>query len=123
MKKFLLYLLFFISIFVIVLRVSSQNIHRVFNIKERAGVRIETTPKSQVLINGKVVGNSPFEDENMTEGEYLVSLIAESPDASATASWKGYVKLNPGTMTVLNRELANPTTSSGETITLEEGNG
>lgn len=124
MKKFFLYLLLFISIFVILLRFASHNINRVFNIKERAGLRIETTPKSIVTINGTEAGKTPFLDEDLLEGEYLITLRPESMDASSSAVWKGYVKLNPGTLTVVNRELADfSTSSSGEVITLEQGSG
>lgn len=51
-------------------------------------------------------------------GEQLITLKTDS------VTWQGYVKLNPGTLTVVNRDLE-PTeaSSAGEVITLEKGTG
>lgn len=95
----------------------------------RAGIKIDSNPKTKVYINGQEVGLSPFQDENLKEGEYLVELreveatAAASPSASIRG-WKGYVALNTGTLSVVNREIGdNLTNSSGEVITLESGSG
>ena len=67
----------------------------------------------------------PYQNENLTEGEYLITLQPEDDSTqSAKASWQGYAKLNTGTLTVVNREMEDTlAASSGETISLEKGKG
>lgn len=124
MRKTLLLILFFLSLVALFLRFATAPLVEVLGLKERAGVRIEANQKSEVSINNKVVGETPYQDENLTEGEYLIALKRKDASSSAESSWQGYVKLNGGTLSVVNRELApNPSNASGETITLEKGKG
>lgn len=92
-------------------------------LEPHAGLRITSNLKAKVFINEKQMGNTPYQDENLIEGEYLVKLLGDEATSSAK-SWQGYVKLNGGTWSLVNRELGDsPTVSSGEVITLENGNG
>jgi hypothetical protein len=77
-----------------------------------------------VLINGQEVGETPYTDSNLQEGELLVDLKSMEESSISAKPWQGYVKLNPGTLTVINRNMeASAQTSSGEVITLESGKG
>lgn len=123
MRKVLLILLVFLSIIGIILQFGARPLEKLLGVQARSGLRLEGSQKAKVFLNEKEVGVTPFQDENLTEGEYLVTLKAES-EATSSAQWSGYVKLNAGTLTVVNRELANQKQSqAGETITLEKGKG
>lgn len=126
MRKFTISLLLFLSLIGILLYFGYPILVQRLGLQGRAGLKIDSNPKSKVLVNNKDVGFTPYQDENLTEGEYLVTL--ESQDASASGqlknAWQGYVRLNTGTLSVVNRDLSDSSTSSsGEIIVLEEGEG
>lgn len=127
MRKVLLFLVVFISVLALILRFGYQPLTEILGIKSRAGIRIEANKKAEVFLNDKKLGETPLQDENLTEGEYLLKLspLPEGNEASSSAlPWKGYVRLNGGTLTVVNRDLAqNPNEVSGDVITLEPGSG
>lgn len=123
MRKVLLIILVFIGIIGIIFQFGAKPLERVLGVQARSGLRVESTLKSRILVDGKEVGTTPFQDENLIEGEYMVELHPEN-DSTSSASWKGYVKLNAGTLTVVNRELgAENKSQTGEVITLEKGKG
>ena len=71
-----------------------------------------------MYIDGLSVGKTPYEDKELSKGEY--GLKVESEDKV----WQGKVTLNSGTLTIVNRELSNhPTSSAGEVLSLEKGRG
>ena len=120
MRKILLIILAFLSVVALVVRFGSTPLIQFLGTNQRAGLRIEANKKSEVFINGHSVGETPFQDENLKGEEYLVALN-EIESSESGISWQGYVKLNNGTLSVINRELtATPVTSSGETITLKK---
>lgn len=125
MKKVILFILVFLSVLAIIIKFSYKPLSELLKFEQRAGLRVEASKKSKILINNKEVGETPFQDENLIEGEYLIDLQPLSDaTAAATVSWQGHVKLNGGTLTVVNRELeAKQSASSGEVITLEKGSG
>lgn len=91
-----------------------------FNVtKEKAGVRVLSVPSEAIVfINNKEVGKTPYQDEELSDGEYLVKIQA------GDGVWQGSVKLVAGTLTVVNRDLAKDTTSSaGEVLLLKKGKG
>ncbi len=122
MRKFLVIILSFLSVVALVIRFGAGPLIDFLGTNQRAGLRIEATQKSEVYINNQLVGETPFQDENLREMEYLIAL--KSADASAsgsTSAWQGYVKLNNGTLSVVNREMAaTPVLSSGEIIMLKK---
>lgn len=123
MRKVILLTLVCISLVVITLRFGSAFFIKTLGLTPKAGLRVESNIKAKVFINQKEVGNSPYQDENLAEGEYLVSLKSDEATTSAKM-WQGYVKLNAGTLSVINRELGDsPALSTGEVITLEKGKG
>ncbi len=118
MKKALFLILVFLSLIILSLRFASPFLVKFLKLQPRAGVRVEASPKARVILDGKELGETPFQDEGLTAGEYLIQL------KSGSGSWQGYVKLISGTLSVVNRDLAQtPASSSGEIITLEKGNG
>ena len=122
MRKVLVIILVFLSIILLVLRFGSKPLMEALGIKERAGIRIEANQKAKVLINDVEVGETPFQNEDLEVGEYHIALKSEATE-SATL-WTGFVELNTGTLTVVNRDLAKEISdSSGEVITLERGVG
>lgn len=119
MKKILLLILIFICLVILAFRFTNLSLNALLGVKEKAGIRVLSSPPgAQVLINGKVVGETPFEDSELTELSYEIKLVSER------GSWQGKVRLNPGTLTVINRDLSpDSATSSGEILSLEKGHG
>lgn len=124
MRKFFFFLLTFLSIVSVAIRFGVNPMIKNLGFAERAGLRVDSTVLSKVFIDSKEVGTTPFQDESLNVGEYLIRLEPQVSESSKHLSWQGYVKLNGGTLSVVNRQLAkNITSSSGEVITLEKGNG
>lgn len=118
MKKTVVYILVIISILVLILRFSSLIVD-VLGIKQRSGVSITTSPAdATVYLNNREVGKTPHEVKDLEVGEYIVRLEKDQD------LWQGSVRLNSGTVTIVNRDLANDQPSSaGEVLTLTKGQG
>ncbi|MBI4067751.1 PEGA domain-containing protein [Candidatus Gottesmanbacteria bacterium] len=83
------------------------------------GLRVVSTPTASVFLAEKLLGRTPYEDK-LKSGEYIVKLIPEGNNNSAT-TWQGKVTLNPGVLTFVNRELGSTDlNSAGEILTLEK---
>lgn len=125
MRKVIVIILVFLSLVSLVIRFGAKPLGQVLGARDRAGIRIEASKKSKVFINDKELGTTPYQDEGLASGSYLISL--KSPDegtSSAKIFWQGYAKLNSGTLTVVNRDIADlQNGSSGEIISLEKGDG
>lgn len=123
MRKIIIALLIFLGIIGILLRYGYPILVERLGLQGRAGIKIDSNPKTSVYINGQKVAQTPFQDENLKEGEYLVELKVDEASSSAQG-WKGYVGLNAGTLSVVNREIGeSQVNSSGEVITLASGSG
>lgn len=118
MKKSVVYILIVASVLVLVLRFSSLIVD-VLGIKQKAGISIISTPyDATVFLNDQEVGKTPYEVKDLAVGEYIVRLEKDQ------AVWQGSVKLNGGTVTIVNRDLAkDQPSSSGEILTLTKGKG
>lgn len=117
-KKGIFISLVILASLLIGLRFAYQPLTTMLNLQPKAGVRIQSTPSAEVLINGQSVGRTPYQQEDLIEGEHLVQLKTDKAD------WQGYVQLSPGTLTVVNREISEKeATSSGEIIALSRGKG
>ncbi len=124
MRKVFIIILIFLSVIAIVIRYGSKPFGQALGLIARSGLRVEASQPAKVLLNNKEVGVTPFQSDEFTEGEYLLSLLPSQDNPPSNFSWQGYVRLNGGTLTVVNRDLAqNTATSSGEMITLEKGQG
>ena len=120
-KKLLSYLfllLVVISIFSLIIKFGTQPIYSLLGHQTKAGLKITSVPEAGVFINQESVGKTPYLNGDLLAGEYQVRL------ESGNMSWQGSVKLNNGTETILNRELAESlASSSGEVLHLYEGKG
>ena len=119
MKKAIIWILVLLSVVVLLVRYSSKLGEVVFGIKQKSGLSVVSVPQeAAVFLDGKEVGKTPYEDKNLEVRGYDVKLEKEE------ASWQGKVKLTPGTVTIINRDLARDiASSSGEILTLERGRG
>lgn len=94
-------------------------IERGLNLGQRAGVRVESSAQAQVFLDGQMLGQSPFQSDDLKPGIGLLELKAEGGKG-----WAGYVEFGEGTVTVVNRDLAETSgKSSGEVVSLERGSG
>ncbi len=118
-KKILVWILVLVSIAAIILRYSNKITEMVFGVKQKSGISILSTPtEALVFLDNQEVGKTPFENKNLEDKEYLIKLDKEG------ASWQGKVKLKGGTVTIINRDLAQQeASSSGEILTLDKGRG
>lgn len=124
MRKTVLFFLGGLSFLAIVLRFGTNPLIKALNLEAKAGIQVESNIKAKLILNDKDMGFTPFKDENLKEGKYLVSLKDPESSNSADYLWQGHVDLNSGTLTVVNREIAGSSlTSSGEVINLKGGNG
>ncbi len=120
MRKVVWTVIFFIALCLIFIQYGYQSLVDSLGLRPRAGLWVESVGQAQILLNGKDLGQTPLKNTDLKEGEYQLDL----KESSASAFWKGAVKLNGGTLTVVNRELnTDPAKSSGEIITLEKGSG
>lgn len=119
MKKIIWLVLIFLSVFFLSLRFLGPLILSQFNLQAKAGIRVMSTPENAtVFLDGTERGKTPFEETSLNPGEYLVKLN------QGETSWQGRVRLNSGTLSVVNRELSKELiSSSGEILTLESGQG
>lgn len=119
MKKTILLILIILSILGVSLHFWGSALFALITTPNKAGIRVLSTPADAlVFIDQTQVGKTPFQDENLQQREYTIKIT------SGDLIWQGKVRLNAGTLTVINRELSKDTTSaSGETLTLEKGQG
>lgn len=119
MKKILVWILVLISLAAILIRYSNKLTEVIFGKSVTSGISIQSSPsQATVFLDTKEVGQTPFEDKNLEYKEYLIKLEKEG------ASWQGRVKLKPGTITIINRDLATEeASSSGEILILDKGRG
>jgi len=84
-----------------------------------AGLRVETLPQSQIFLNEKNLGQTPFEGEKILPGEYLLRLLPE--ETASFSAWERKIKLNPRLLTYVNYLFgATEKDSAGEILTLEK---
>lgn len=123
MRKILLPILVFLSVISIFLQLGSEYIKNVLGQGSKAGIRVESSISSRVFLNNEDKGEAPFQDDNLAPGDYLISLHSNEATVSAPL-WEGYAQLNEGTLTIVIRDLADKKeSSSGEIISLEQGQG
>lgn len=123
MRKVLLPILVFLSVISIFLQLGSGYIKNALGQGSKAGVRVETNTRAQVFLNNESKGEAPYQDDNLAPGDYLITLRSNEATESSPL-WEGYAQLNEGTLTIVIRDIADKKeTSSGEIISLEDGEG
>lgn len=81
-----------------------------------AALQVTSTPEASVFLDGKHLGKTPFFSDQLRAGEYTIKITATE------ATYIDKIILREGTLTVLNRDLANNfLAQSGETLWLEPG--
>ena len=81
-----------------------------------AALQVTSMPEASVFLDGKHLGKTPFYSDQITAGEYTVKVSASE------ANYVDIITLIPGTLTVINRDLANNSLAqSGENLWLEPG--
>lgn len=119
MKKILVWFLIITSLAALLLRFGNKWTEILFGIKQVSGLSVLSQPQeAMVFLDGQEVGKTPYEDKNLKVKDYIVRIEKDK------ASWEGKVKLAPGTVTVVNRDIATDSASSaGEILTLDKGKG
>lgn len=118
MRRTIFLILVFISLVLLFVRFAIKPITSYLGFNAKSGIKVTSQPTSQLYLNDKAVGSTPYIDENLKPGEYLVRVSA------GNANWMGKVRLGQGTLSVVNRELAEISSSaSGEILTLISGAG
>lgn len=114
MKKRLSLFSFFLSAVIL----GGCNLQLPLGQKALSALSVSSVPQAEIFLNGESRGQTPFYAEDLTSGDYTLRLSANGQD------WSNKVKLNPGVLTVVNRELTpGEASQSGEIITLEKGQG
>lgn len=89
-----------------------------FLTEAKVGLQITSQPTTVVYLNDQKVGSTPYNSFDLKPGEFSIKL------ASGSANWSGQVKLNPGTISVVNRVFeSDEGEASGEVLTMEKGSG
>ncbi len=118
LRKFFFWALIFLSFLILLVWVGSQISQKFFGLAPNGGIKITSIPSAAVFINDNQVGQTPYQNEQMDPGEYKLKI------ANGSIQWQGQVKIVKGTLTVVNRELAETiASSSGEVLTLNPGKG
>lgn len=84
---------------------------------KKAGIQVTSHPDSNVTINGKSVGKTPYYVENTDPGNASIQMTA----VDSGQSWEGKVNLVSGTLTTIHREFgATPDKSHSYTLSFEK---
>lgn len=86
-----------------------------------ASLRIDSFPVSNVFLNDKSVGKTPYFVENQPAGEYKLKLIPSGGVSGTFINWETKIKLIDGALTYVNRTLGrNDDFSGGQILSLEK---
>lgn len=87
--------------------------------RKKAALSVNTSPRATVFLDGEHLGSSPYYNESLKAGEFVLKIVPESTGQALTP-WEGRVSLSPGILTVVNRELGlTQDDSSGEILSFE----
>lgn len=93
---------------------------RPFFFKKNAGLEVNCQPAATIFLDGKHLGQTPFKEDNLQTGDYLLKL---TPTIEGLSVWEKTVSLNSGSTTVINCQLAVSEEQTSSTIlTLESLN-
>lgn len=86
---------------------------------KKGALSVTTTPKATIFLDGEHLGSTPYFNEKLKSGEYVLKIVPESTGQALTP-WEGRVNLSPNILTVVNRELGlTQDESSGEILSFE----
>lgn len=110
------YLLFLLSLFLL----SGCNF---LTPKKPAALKINTVPQSTVFVDGKHMGTTPFESQDLEPGEITLKLVPEEQGSDSSIPFEGLVELTSGVITVVNHEFASEDLpAQGEILTMQPNN-
>ena len=90
-----------------------------FNNTKKGGLEVISTPKATVFLNEQHLGQTPYLDQKIKPGEYTLKLVPENNESSLIA-WQGMIRVSPGILTMVNRNLGtSEENSSGYVLSLE----
>ncbi|MDP2649886.1 MAG: PEGA domain-containing protein [bacterium] len=116
MKKFLL----FLTPFIIVSIIFYIFVFSKINSQAKGALQVTSKPKSNVYLNGKVVGQTPLckcEGENMLEeGEYNIKVV---PLEGSFSPFEEKIKISKSVLTVVDRTFGQEGSSEGSIINLD----
>ncbi len=117
MKKTIFIILIVLSVLALIFRFGVPLLANLWE-NPKSGLQISSTPEADVYIDGKEVGKTLYENKDLKVGEYQIELKA------GENKWQGVIPTTPGTVSILNRDLAsNIASSSGEILILKKGKG
>src|SRR3990172_5468650 len=92
---------------------------KLFAGRKKAALSVNTNPRATVFLDGEHLGSTPYYNEALKAGEFVLKIVPES-SGQALSPWEGRVTLSPGILTVVNRELGlTQDDSSGEILSFE----
>ena len=92
---------------------------KLFAGRKKAALSVNTNPRATVFLDGEHLGSTPYYNEALKAGEFVLKIVPESTGQALTP-WEGRVSLSPGILTVVNRELGlTQDDSSGEILSFE----
>lgn len=115
MKKLLLFLL------PLILAVAVFSLVVFLNLRSSAkgALQVTSKPKSQVFLNGKIIGQTPLckcdSSEMLEEGDYTIRLV---PLEGSNSPFSEKIKISKGVLTVVDRTFGKDATSEGSIISL-----
>jgi len=87
--------------------------------RKKSALSVSTTPQATIFLDGEHLGQTPYYNEKLKPGDYVLKIVPES-SGQALNPWEGRVTLSPGILTVVNRELGlTQDSSSGEVLSFE----
>jgi len=87
--------------------------------RKKSALSVSTTPQATIFLDGEFLGQTPYYNEKLKPGDYVLKIVPES-SGQALNPWEGRVTLSPGILTVVNRELGlTQDDSSGEILSFE----
>jgi len=87
--------------------------------RKKSALSVSTTPQATIFLDGEHLGQTPYYNEKLKPGDYVLKIVPES-SGQALNPWEGRVTLSPGILTVVNRELGlTQDDSSGEILSFE----
>lgn len=86
---------------------------------KKSALSVSTTPKATIFLDGEHLGQTPYYNEKLKSGQYVLKIVPEST-GQALSPWEGRITLSPGILTVVSRELGlTADASSGEILSFE----
>lgn len=92
---------------------------KIFAGRKKGALSVNTSPRATVFLDGEHLGSTPYYNESLKPGEFVLKVVPEAVGQALTP-WEGRVSLSPGILTVVNREMGlTQDDSAGEILSFE----